>query len=158
MGHLAQSIDVRASRVEADVPRLIERAIIDVLALIKAEMREQRGMINTHRVALNSLTLRVEACEQGKGDSDVVTALNADVIGLRKEVDEQKSIGLSMLFATFEIPDVPSTDVPVSSEVPSTTTIGDVVIDAVKAESEAETDEEELGVHDAAVYRDLEDL
>ncbi|KAK4733833.1 hypothetical protein R3W88_008094 [Solanum pinnatisectum] len=64
MGHLAQFADVRASRVEAPVPGMIERAIANALALIRVEMREHRELINGHRLALDALTMRVDACGQ----------------------------------------------------------------------------------------------
>jgi len=39
MGHLAQSADVCASRVEAAVPGIIERVIVAALAPIRAKIR-----------------------------------------------------------------------------------------------------------------------
>jgi len=80
-----------------------------------------------------------------------VTALKADIGGLRRDVDELQSTDMSMLFDTVKIPMVPSVEFPTSSEIPPATTIGDVALDEVYAESEAETNEKEVGVHDAAV-------
>nr|ABI34396.1 polyprotein protein, putative [Solanum tuberosum] len=102
--------------------------------------------------------MRFEACEQGRGDSATVTTLKADIIGMRKDVDELKSTDLSMLFSTVEIPDISSTDVPPSSEIPPATTTGDVAMVTVDAEFEAEIDEKELGVRDEAMYNDLADF
>ncbi|XP_049406098.1 uncharacterized protein LOC125869684 [Solanum stenotomum] len=135
MAHLVQSDDVRAS-----------------------QLREHGGLIDTHILELDTLTVRVEAYEQSQGDSEVVTALKADIVGLRKDMDQLKSIDLSMLFGTVEIPKVPSADLPVSFEIPLTTTIRDVDMDEAVVEFEVETDEEELGTRDSDVYRDLEDL
>uniref|UniRef100_M1DRZ3 Putative plant transposon protein domain-containing protein n=1 Tax=Solanum tuberosum TaxID=4113 RepID=M1DRZ3_SOLTU len=45
------------------------------------EMREHRESINGHRLALDALAVRVDACEQGRGNSIAVTALKADVAG-----------------------------------------------------------------------------
>uniref|UniRef100_M1DP49 Polyprotein protein n=1 Tax=Solanum tuberosum TaxID=4113 RepID=M1DP49_SOLTU len=67
MGHLAQSVDVRASRVDAVVPGLIERAIVDALVPIKAELRDHRSIIEGHKLALDPLTVRVEECENIQG-------------------------------------------------------------------------------------------
>lgn len=65
MGYLAHSADVRASRVEAALSRLIERAIVSALAPIRDELREYRELITAHGLALDALAKRVEACEQG---------------------------------------------------------------------------------------------
>ncbi|KAK4733718.1 hypothetical protein R3W88_007979 [Solanum pinnatisectum] len=64
MGHLAQSTYVRASWVEVVVPGMIERAIIATLAPIRAEFREHQELITAHGLALDDLTVRVEACKK----------------------------------------------------------------------------------------------
>ncbi|KAK4731778.1 hypothetical protein R3W88_024766 [Solanum pinnatisectum] len=64
MVHLAQYANLHASRVEVDVPGMIERAIVDVLAPIRAELREHRKLITTRSLALDALMVRIEACEQ----------------------------------------------------------------------------------------------
>ncbi|WMV30307.1 hypothetical protein MTR67_023692 [Solanum verrucosum] len=58
MDHLAQSVDVHASRVEAVVPGLIERAITAVLDPIRVELREHRELITAHGLALDALTVQ----------------------------------------------------------------------------------------------------
>ncbi|WMV30548.1 hypothetical protein MTR67_023933 [Solanum verrucosum] len=131
MGHLAQSADICASRVEAIVPRKIKRAIVAALARIQAELREHRALIDAYVLVYDTLTVRVEACEQGKGESE-------------------EHGGPSR---------VPSTEFPSIPEIPLATTTGDAAMANDDAESEApETDEGELGTRDAAVYDDLEDL
>nr|AAV31172.1 polyprotein protein, identical [Solanum tuberosum] len=126
--------------------------------LIKGRAERAHGSIEAYIFALDTFTVRVEACEQGHDDSTTLTTLKADIVGMRKDVDELKSTDLSMLFGIVEILDIPSTDVPPSSEIPPATTIGDVAMETVDAEFEIETDEEELGVREEAVYNDLADL
>lgn len=76
-----------------------------------------------------------------------MTALKVDVIELRKDIDQLKSMDFSMLFRMLEIPEMSSTDIPSSYQVPSATTTGDVPkVDDVDIEFEAETYEEHLGV------------
>ncbi|XP_049365744.1 uncharacterized protein LOC125830608 [Solanum verrucosum] len=91
MGHLAHSADVRASRLEAEVPWMIKRAITVVLTPLRASM--------------DTFTARVETWERGKGVTTEVTTLKTDVSKLRKDVDHLKSINFTSLFGMVEIPD-----------------------------------------------------
>ncbi|KAK4724132.1 hypothetical protein R3W88_026911 [Solanum pinnatisectum] len=115
-------------------------------------------MIDAHGFALDALTIRMKACEQNNGVSEDLIALKAGIVGLRLDVDELKSTDLSMPFGIVTRPEVPSTDFSNSFEIPPVTTIGYIARDDVDVESEAETNEKELGVRDAAVYNDLVDL
>jgi len=156
MGHLAHCADVRASRIKVDVPGLIERAITDALVPIRIERKELREFIEGHKLALDTLTVRVEALEQSQGVADIVTDLKANIMGLRKYVDQLKSMALSMLFGTVEIPEMPSDEILASYEVPLATIRDKIRVDDADAESDAEKNEEQLGVIDKVVYDDLE--
>ncbi|KAK4713448.1 hypothetical protein R3W88_019355 [Solanum pinnatisectum] len=63
MGYLAESTDVRASRVEVAVSGMIERAIVAALDPIRDKLREHRERITAHGLVLDALIVRVEACE-----------------------------------------------------------------------------------------------
>lgn len=65
MGHLAQSAYVCASRIEVVVLGMIEWVSVAVLYHIMVEMRENREIIDGHRLALDDLVVRIETCEQG---------------------------------------------------------------------------------------------
>ncbi|KAG5619763.1 hypothetical protein H5410_004981 [Solanum commersonii] len=144
MGHLAHSIDVRASRLEAEVPKMIKRAISIALTPLKAY--------------INVLTARVEVCERGDGAIDAVTTFKADVVELRMDVDHLKSTYFTSLFGMVEIPNDSSIDILAYFEVPLDTTEDDIRADVAAAESEAETYEEQLGVHEETIYESLTDL
>uniref|UniRef100_M1DHN6 Putative plant transposon protein domain-containing protein n=1 Tax=Solanum tuberosum TaxID=4113 RepID=M1DHN6_SOLTU len=53
MGHLAYSTDVRASRLEVVIPRMIERDVV-------AALRPFRAEIDSHKLAFDALTLRAK--------------------------------------------------------------------------------------------------
>ncbi|XP_049378069.1 uncharacterized protein LOC125842808 [Solanum stenotomum] len=109
MVHLAQSVNVPTSRVEAVIPGMIERAIATALAPTWANLREHRELSDAHDFVLDALTVRLE-------------------------------------FQAI-------------SEIPPATTTGDVVVADEDAKLDApETEEEEIGTRDAAVYDDLEVL
>ncbi|KAG5611289.1 hypothetical protein H5410_022570 [Solanum commersonii] len=77
MGHLAQSADVLASRLKVVIPGMIEKAIIAALTPLRAE-------IDSHKLVLDALMVRVGECGKGQGATDVVKALKADIIGLKR--------------------------------------------------------------------------
>uniref|UniRef100_M1D8T9 Polyprotein protein n=1 Tax=Solanum tuberosum TaxID=4113 RepID=M1D8T9_SOLTU len=65
MGHLAYSADVRATRIEAEVPWMIERAILAALIPI--------------RTSIDDLTAKVEICEKGHGVTSEVVLANFEI-------------------------------------------------------------------------------
>ncbi|KAG5580524.1 hypothetical protein H5410_051151 [Solanum commersonii] len=101
MGHLAQYADVWASQLEAVIPGMIERSIATALTPLRSE-------INRHKLSQDALTMRVRECEKGQEATNVVTALKADIIGLRRDVDQLKSTDFTSLFGMVEIPNGPS--------------------------------------------------
>ncbi|XP_049372612.1 uncharacterized protein LOC125837560 [Solanum verrucosum] len=133
MGHLAHSTDVRAFRLEAEVPRMIERVITIALTPLKA--------------SIEALTSTIKVCEKGQGATDAVTVLKTDVSELRKDMDHLKSTNFTLLFGMAEISDDQSVDVlehPTYAEVPPSTIGDDTRDDIATAEFEAETDEDQL--------------
>uniref|UniRef100_M1E1B3 Polyprotein protein n=1 Tax=Solanum tuberosum TaxID=4113 RepID=M1E1B3_SOLTU len=68
MGHLAHSADVRASRIEAEVPWMIERVITDVLTPLKA--------------SIDALSTRVDVFE--RGHVDIHDDLSAEIPAFAK--------------------------------------------------------------------------
>ncbi|KAG5615193.1 hypothetical protein H5410_015017 [Solanum commersonii] len=140
----SNSTPSKASNGAFVVSRMIEKAIDVVLTPLKA--------------LIDALTTRVEVSERGHGATEEVTALKADVSELRKDIDHLKSIDFTSLFRTMKIPDDPRIDIPTYSKVPTATTKDEVRVDVVVAESEAETDEEQFGVHEDVFFDDLVDL
>ncbi|WMV41111.1 hypothetical protein MTR67_034496 [Solanum verrucosum] len=106
--------------------------IATALDLFTAKMRKNCELVDGHWLSVDAIT--------------------------RKDLDEQKSADLSMLFDMVEMPKILSADFLSSSEIPPSITIGDVDREDVVIESEVETNKEELGVCDAAIYQYLEDL
>uniref|UniRef100_M1DHC4 Polyprotein protein n=1 Tax=Solanum tuberosum TaxID=4113 RepID=M1DHC4_SOLTU len=62
---------------------------------------------------------------------------------------------MSMIFGTVEIPDDMDTDMSSCSDMPPDTIRDEIRADEVVVESEAETDEEQLGVHEETTYEGL---
>ncbi|WMV19078.1 hypothetical protein MTR67_012463 [Solanum verrucosum] len=126
MEQLAHSADRCASRLEATVPKMIERALIAAMTPLS--------------VFIDSLAARRAVCERGQGDTDELMALKAVIVELGKDVDQLKSINVFMSFGTVENPDMPS-----DMDVPPATTKDEVQAYIVAAaQSEADTDEEQL--------------
>ncbi|XP_049391521.1 uncharacterized protein LOC125855914 [Solanum stenotomum] len=136
IGHLADSADVRATRLERDVQFMIEAGILASLTPLQT--------------SIDTFTMRVEACDSGKGETSKVTAFETKVADLRKDVDYLKSTDFTSLLEAAD--DLVS---PETSEIPLTTT-GDVQRDeAAVDESDAKTDEDKIERQEESIYEDL---
>jgi len=137
MGKLVHSADRRAYKLESTVCGMIERVLT--------------ASVTPLSVSIDTLAARIAVCEQGQGAIDEVTDLMAAIVKLRKDVDQMKSTYMSMIFGTVDIPDMPA-----DMEVPLAT-IGEEVRaeGVVAAESEVETDKEQLSVDEEATYEGL---
>ncbi|XP_049410647.1 uncharacterized protein LOC125873840 [Solanum stenotomum] len=124
MGKLAHFADVRASKLEAMVPGMINRALTTALTAF--------------RDSINSLMVMIDVCERGTHE---VTTLKAAIAELRKYVDQLKSTDMSLIFGTVEIPNDQDTYIPVNSNMPLANTGDEVRVDDATVESEAETNE-----------------
>uniref|UniRef100_M1DXJ0 Polyprotein protein n=1 Tax=Solanum tuberosum TaxID=4113 RepID=M1DXJ0_SOLTU len=125
MGHLAHYVVVRATRLEATVPWMIESAILAALTLLRA--------------SIDTLTTRVETCERRHGVTSEVTTLKVKVVDLRKDVDYLKSTYFTSLLEAADDVDASTT----SKISPATTE--DVPMDEVATdESEGETNKEQM--------------
>jgi len=139
MGRLAYSADVRATRLERSIPEMIDSAILTALTPVR----------NT----VDELTARVTACESRQGETPEVSALKAEIAELKKDVAYLKATDFTTLMRGADDKDIPET-----SGIPPTTP-GDVQKDdAGHAESETETDEEQVAVHDKVLSESQEDI
>lgn len=87
-----------------------------------------------------------------------MTTLKVDVVRLLKRLDEVKSIHLSTLFNQLRFLTA-STDILVSSEVPSAAMTRDVAMaNDVYDVSQAQTYIDDVGVCDATMHDDYDDL
>jgi len=144
MGHLNHSTDRCASKLEDTVPVMIERALTTV--------------VTPFRELIDGIVSRTEVCERGHRATHEVTVLKAAIAELRRDVDQLKSTNMSMIFGTVEIPDDLDIDIPACSDVPPATTGDEVRADDAAAESEAETDDDQLGVQEETVFEGLTEV
>lgn len=107
IGHLAEPENVRSTRVEAAVPRMIDRAIKAALGPIQDGMKEQKQLLVEYKFRLDSLAVKVEECQKKEGGFVAVAALNADIAGLSRDVDELKSTDITSLWGNVAAPLLP---------------------------------------------------
>lgn len=115
-------------------------------------------MIQSHKLTMDALMMKVEECEKIQGSNVPMKSLKANVIRLIKYVDELKSTDLSMLFRTMKILEMRRTDIPFYYEVSAATTVRDEArLNEGDVESEVEADEKHIGVRDKAIFYDQVD-
>ncbi|XP_049364616.1 uncharacterized protein LOC125829443 [Solanum verrucosum] len=140
MGKLAHSADRRASRLEVTIPGMIERALADVVAPLRS--------------TIDALVAKLAVCECSQGATEEVTALKASMTAPRRDVDQLKSIDMSMIFGTMEI-----SDMSVDPNMHLATTGDEVrVAEVIATVSDVETDEELLSVVEEASYKGLTEV
>uniref|UniRef100_M1DQH1 Polyprotein protein n=1 Tax=Solanum tuberosum TaxID=4113 RepID=M1DQH1_SOLTU len=111
------------------------------------------AVLSPLQTSIDTLTMRVKACKSRQGVTSKVSALKVEVADLRKVVDYLKSTNFISLIQAADDVDAPKT-----SGIPRDTT-GDAHRDEhTVGESDAETDEEKIGVKEENIFRDLTDL
>ncbi|KAG5576752.1 hypothetical protein H5410_056886 [Solanum commersonii] len=131
-------VDVRATRLERSIPRMIDSAILTELAPL--------------RTTIDHLPARVTACESRQGETPEVSALKAKIAKLKKDVAYLKATDFTTLMQGEDDRGAPET-----SGIPPVTTRDVQRDDARHAELETETNEEQLALHDEVVSESQED-
>uniref|UniRef100_M1DNJ8 Integrase core domain containing protein n=1 Tax=Solanum tuberosum TaxID=4113 RepID=M1DNJ8_SOLTU len=106
MGSLARPADVRATRVEMDIPKLIDQAIQEHLAHLTKLVVKCEWDIESHTLRLDDLSTRIEAQEKAKGSFGALETMRAEIAALRAEVVQLQPTDISMLWGKFPLPDV----------------------------------------------------
>ncbi|KAG5585939.1 hypothetical protein H5410_046373 [Solanum commersonii] len=92
MGKFAHSADRHASILEATIPGMIKKALIDTMTPLS--------------LSINALATWIAVCKQGLGATEEVMALKAATAELRRDMDQLMSTYMSMIFRTVEFPDM----------------------------------------------------
>lgn len=130
IGNLTHTTYVLASRIEAAVPSIIEKALTAALKNL--------------RDSIDALTTRIKVCERFHRDTHGVRALKVTIEEFRKDVDLLKSTDMSMILGTVQIRGDLDIYIPAYFDMPLDTTRDKIIAYNMVVESEAETNEEQF--------------
>lgn len=88
MYSLSRLVDVRATRVEKDVPRVINNAIKHALDLLRDMMTRFEWLVKYHGVRFDNLTARLEALQKDRGSSSLVDIMKGKLSTLQADMSQ----------------------------------------------------------------------